>query len=240
MTLQTTHCQEAPNAIATGEADADYIVENLQQGIRTGNLETAARVLTELQDWNKRDTGYPQGNPFLDRAYEVLLRHQIQRANQAIAYRENPEIATGELLMLNDNARQFMENAPVFHKAAAQTYTSVRMNHQNMLPMTREQGEAKFRDTAGEAPPETGEQPLHPEYAAWVIHRQAKETFLKIGLEFRDEDALDLSRFANMNLATAAAAACAAGILNPDGTKAKLNPDGPETKQDRLIVDDSP
>ena len=95
------------------------------------------------------------------------------------------------------------------------------MNDRNMLPMTQEQAEAMFREAAGEAPEETGEPPLDSEDAAWIVHRHARETFMKIGVEFPDEDARDLSRFANMNLAMAAAAACAAGILNPDGPKAK-------------------
>ena len=221
MALQTTRCQETPNAIATGEADADYILENLQQAIRTGNLEAAGRVLGELQNQNERDTRYPQGSPFLARASKVLLQHQIHRAGRAIAYGENPEIATGEVLMLNENARRFMENAPLFHKAAEQTYTSVRMNTRNTLPMTQERAEAIFREAAGAALEETGEPPLDSKDAAWIVHRHARETFMKIGFEFPDEDARDLSRFANMNLATAAAAACAVGILNPDGPKAK-------------------
>ena len=221
MKLQTTRCQKTPNAIATGEADADYIVENLQQAIRTGNLEAAGRVLHELQNQNEQDTRYPQGSPFLARAAKALLKHQIRRAVQAIAYRENPETATGELLMLSDSARRFMEDAPTFRHEAEHTYQAVRMVEKNILPMSQEQAEDLFRTAAGDAPEDTGEPHLDSEDAAWIVHRHAKETFIKIGFKFPDEDDRDLSRFANMNLATAAAAACAAGILNPDGPKAK-------------------
>ena len=219
MTLQQTLA--VPEEQPDPNAEADYIIQALQDAIHSGNLEAAGRVLGDLQNQNERDTRYPQGSPFLARASKVLLQHQIHRAGRAIAYGENPEIATGEILMLHENARRFMDNALSFHKASEHIYTAVSMNDRNMLPMTQEQAEAMFREAAGEAPEETGEPPLDSEDAAWIVHRHARETFMKIGFEFPDEDARDLSRFANMNLAMAAAAACAAGILNPNGSQSK-------------------
>ena len=214
-TIAETEEQPDPNA------EADYIIESIRNAIRSGNLEAAGQALEELQNRNERDTGYPKDSPFLHRAAKALLKHQIRRAVQAIAYRENPETATGKLLMLSDSARRFMEDAPTFRHEAEQTYQAVRMAERNILPLSQEQAEDLFRTAAGNAPEETGRPPLESGDAAWAVHRQARETFLKIRLQFPDEDHEDLSRFAVINLATAAAAACAAGILNPDGSKSK-------------------
>ena len=117
-------------------AEAGYIIESLQNAIRSGNLEAAGRVLEELQNRNERDTRYPKDSPFLHRAVKALLKHQIRRAVQAIAYRENPETATGELLMLSDSARRFMEDAPPFRHEADQIYQAVRMAQRKILPLS--------------------------------------------------------------------------------------------------------
>ena len=156
---------------STPNADVDYISEAIQEAISSGKLEAAARILEELRGQNEGETGYAQGDPFLARASSILLQHQIHRAGRAIAYKENPQTATGEILLLSENARRFMENDLSFHKASEHIHTTVSMNTRDMLPMTREQAEAMFRETAGEAPEETGELPVDSEDAAWIVHR---------------------------------------------------------------------
>ena len=94
---------------------------------------------------------------------------------------------------------------------------SVRMDERSLLPLSPAQAEDLFLEIAGEPlPPETGEPPHTSYEAALSIGRHARETFLKILRDFPNEDHRDLSRFAKMNLAVAAAAAHIARMTRPD------------------------
>lgn len=208
----------------------------LTGAIREDEHDRAVAALKRQNRYHREETGYnPHDGEFLRRASSLLLQNQIRRAALASIHGEQPENAVWDIMGLVANTWEFMNASHEFGQVAERFHMGLRMKTElRLLAEDNRSGleaERIFRELAGEPPEDPERVPFGILRTVWRIYHEAKSRFEDVLHQFHREDAYELERYMNLNLATVATAAYVTRIMNPEG----LTPGSVE-----CIPDDSP